>query len=97
MFETMMEVFSENRSKAEAKAEVRQFKEWYEDNPKLLQMLSEAFNEMTQHKDTDSVIADISDISSAFGTICNVGNITSNDKQEEVMSALLFMYSQTGY
>lgn len=52
---------------------------------------------MTQHKDTDSVIADISDISSAFGTICNVGNITSNDKQEEVMSALLFMYSQTGY
>lgn len=36
MFETMMEVFSENRSKAEAKAEVRQFKEWYEDNPKLL-------------------------------------------------------------
>ena len=92
-----MEVFSENRSKAEAKAEVRQFKEWYEDNPKLLPMLSEAFNEMTQHKDTDSVIADISDISSAFGTICNVGNITSNDKQEEVMSALLFMYSQTGY
>ena len=93
----MMEVFSENRSKAEAKAEVRQFKEWYEDNPKLLQMLSDAFNEVSQHKEAETVMDDIFDISRTFDSICKIGNITSTEDKEKVMAELTFMYSQTGY
>lgn len=97
MFETMMEVFSENQSKAEAKAEVHQFKECYEDDLKLLQMLSEAFDEMIHYKEVVTVMYDIFDISRTFDSICEIGNITSTEEKEKVMSALLFMYSQIGY
>lgn len=66
MFETMMENFSNCVSKAEAKVEVRKFKEHYEDDLKLLQMLSDAFNEVSQHKEAVTVMDDIFDISRTF-------------------------------
>lgn len=97
MFETMMENFSNCVSKAEAKVEVRKFKEHYEDDLKLLQMLSDAFNEVSQHKEAVTVMDDIFDISRTFDSICKIGNITSTEDKEKVMAELTFMYSQTGY
>ncbi len=98
LLDNMVKVFSKDAiDKNEVKTRIQTFKNLYRNDPQLLQLLMEAFEEVSGIKGIEPTIYDIVDISHLFKNLCDQGLFRSKKEQKYLMASLTSLYTNISF
>lgn len=93
LLDNMVKVFSKDAiDKNEVNIRIQTFKNSYRNDPQLLQLLMEAFEEVSGIKGIEPTIYDVVDISYLFKNLCDQGLFRSKKEQKYLMESLTSLY-----